>query len=143
MNQSTTKDGGILLVEDNPDDVAMTLRALKKNNINNPVVVARDGLEALDYLAGTGSFAGRGQTPAPLVILLDLKLPKLDGLGVLRRIREDSRTSLFPVVMLTSSKEEQDLIASYRLGPTATSANRWTSPSLLRRCANWGFTGSC
>lgn len=106
----------ILLVEDNPDDEALTLRALKKNNIGNVVVVARDGVEALDFLFGTGSYAGRDLSIMPQVTLLDLKLPKIDGLEVLRRIREDERTCLLPVVILTSSKEEQDLINGYRLG---------------------------
>ncbi|NLC57645.1 MAG: response regulator [Armatimonadetes bacterium] len=106
----------ILLVEDNPDDELLTLRALKQNNIMNEVVVARDGQEALDYLFGTGSHAGRDPSIIPQVVLLDLKLPKVDGLEVLRRLREDPRTDVLPVVVLTSSKEEADLIASYRLG---------------------------
>lgn len=105
----------ILLVEDNPDDEALTLRALKKNNIRNEVIVARDGVEALDFLFGTGQHAGRGGI-LPTVVLLDLKLPKLDGLEVLRRLRADERTQLLPVVILTSSKQEQDVIAGYRLG---------------------------
>lgn len=106
----------ILLVEDNPDDEALTKRALKKNNILNEVVVARDGVEALDYLFGTGAYAGRDLRMAPTVILLDLKLPKVDGLEVLRRLRGDERTKLLPVVVLTSSKEDQDLVTSYSLG---------------------------
>ena len=106
----------IMLLEDNPDDEALTLRALRKNNIQNEVVVARDGVEALDYLFGTGTFTGRDTHLKPLVILLDLKLPKIDGLEVLRRLRNDERTRFIPVVVLTSSKEEQDLINSYRLG---------------------------
>lgn len=106
----------ILLVEDNPDDEMLTLRALRKNNIMNEVVVAHDGVEALDYLFGTGSYAGRNVADLPQVTLLDLKLPKVDGLEVLRRIREDERTRLLPVVILTSSKEERDLITGYRLG---------------------------
>ncbi len=106
----------ILLVEDNPDDEALTLRALKKNNILNEVVVAHDGVQALDYLFGAGAYAGRDTTIMPQVILLDLKLPKVDGLEVLRRIRAGERTKLLPVVILTSSKEEQDLINSYKLG---------------------------
>jgi two-component system response regulator len=110
------KDKFILLVEDNPDDEALTARALKKNNIVNEVVVARDGMEALDYLFGEGAYAGRDLTEMPQVILLDLKLPKLDGLGVLRRLREDERTKLLPVVILTSSNEEQDRISGYGLG---------------------------
>ncbi len=106
----------ILLVEDNPDDEALTLRALKKNNILNEVIVARDGAEALDYLFGTGKYAGRDLSNMPQVILLDLKLPKIDGMEVLRRIRADKRTKLLPVVILTSSKEERDLINGYKLG---------------------------
>lgn len=109
-------DKVILLVEDNPDDEALTLRALKKNNIQNDVVVARDGVEALDYLFGTGSYAGRDTSIVPSVTLLDLKLPKIDGLEVLKKIRADERTKLLPVVILTSSKEEQDLINGYKLG---------------------------
>jgi CheY-like chemotaxis protein len=106
----------ILLVEDNPDDEALTLRALKKNHIKNEVVVARDGIEALDYLFATGAYAGRDTSLMPQVILLDLKLPKLDGHEVLRRIRADVRTKLLPVVILTSSNEEKDLIEGYSLG---------------------------
>ncbi len=106
----------ILLVEDNPDDVALTMRALKKNNIANEVVLAKDGVEALDYLFGTGAYAGRDVGKIPAVVLLDLKLPRIDGLEVLERLRKDERTKLTPVVILTSSKEEQDLIRGYRLG---------------------------
>jgi CheY-like chemotaxis protein len=106
----------ILLVEDNPDDEALTVRALKKNNILNEVAVVRDGVEALDYLFGEGSHAGRDMSVVPQVVLLDLKLPKLDGLGVLRRLRSDPRTKLLPVVLLTSSNEEQDLAMGYGLG---------------------------
>ena len=106
----------ILLVEDNPDDEALTLRAFKKNNIGNEVVVARDGAEALDYFFGTGGHAGRDMRVVPAITLLDLKLPKVDGLEVLRRLRGDERTKLLPVVILTSSKEDQDLINGYRLG---------------------------
>jgi len=106
----------ILLVEDSPDDEALTLRALKKNNIKNEVVVARDGVEALDYLFATGAHAGRDPSLVPQIVLLDLKLPKVDGLEVLRRIRSDHRTRLLPVVILTSSKEEKDLIDGYSLG---------------------------
>lgn len=106
----------ILLVEDNPDDEALTLRAFKKNNIKNYVVVAHDGAEALDYLFGTGRHTGRDVTELPQVMLLDLNLPKVDGLEVLRRVRADERTRLLPVVILTSSREEQDLMTGYRLG---------------------------
>jgi two-component system response regulator len=106
----------ILLVEDNPDDEALTLRALKKNNILNEVVVARDGAEALDYLFGTGRHSGRDLSLQPTLVLLDLKLPKVDGLEVLKRLRADARTHLQPVVILTSSREERDIIAGYKLG---------------------------
>jgi two-component system response regulator len=106
----------ILLVEDNPDDEALTLRALAKNNIRNEVMVVHDGVEALDFLFCTGTYAGRAPDDRPEVILLDLKLPKLDGLEVLGRLRADERTKLLPVVVLTSSRQDQDLVASYRLG---------------------------
>ena len=106
----------IMLVEDNPDDEALTVRALKKHKVVNEVVVARDGVEALDYLLGEGTHAGRDLSVMPQMVLLDLKLPKLDGLGVLRRIRGNERTKRLPVIVLTSSNEEQDLIASYDLG---------------------------
>ena len=106
----------ILLVEDNPDDEALTLRALQKNNILNEVVVARDGAEALDFLFGTGSYAGRDLAIMPEVILLDLNLPKINGLEVLERIRATERTRLLPVVILTTSNEEQDKLKSYTLG---------------------------
>jgi len=105
----------ILLVEDNPDDVALTMRALKKSKVMNEVVVAQDGVEALEYLFCTGKYAGRdGQKPQ--VILLDLKMPRMDGLEVLQRIRGDERTKLLPVVMLTTSTEDKDKIESYKLG---------------------------
>jgi two-component system response regulator len=106
----------ILLVEDNSDDEMLTLRALRKNNIRNEVVVARNGIEALDYLFGTGAHAGRNLSVMPQVVLLDLKLPKLDGLEVLRRVRADDRTKLLPIVILTSSNEEVDRINGYGLG---------------------------
>ena len=106
----------ILLVEDNPDDEALTLRALKHGNIVNKIVVARDGVEALDFLFGTGTHEGRDTSILPQVILLDLKLPKVDGIEVLKRIRTDPRTKLLPVVILTSSKEEHDLVSGYSLG---------------------------
>lgn len=106
----------ILLVEDNPDDVALTLRALKKSNILNEVVVANDGVEALDYLFATGAYAGRDTNVMPQLILLDLKLPKLDGMEMLRRMRADNRTRLLPVVILTSSREEQDIVDGYNRG---------------------------
>ena len=106
----------ILLVEDNPDDEALTLRALKKNDIRNQVVVARDGAQALEYLFGTGERKERDPEVLPELVLLDLKLPRVDGLEVLRRIRADERTRLLPVVILTSSKEQRDLVEGYGYG---------------------------
>jgi CheY-like chemotaxis protein len=106
----------ILLVEDNPDDVDLARRAFKKSNLLNDIVVASDGVEALDYLFGSGAFAGRDPSRMPAIILLDLKLPKVDGLEVLRRLRADQRTRYIPVVILTSSAEERDVVESYKLG---------------------------
>jgi CheY-like chemotaxis protein len=106
----------ILLVEDNPDDVELTEMALREQNILNELVVVRDGAEALDWLFGTGAYADRDTSELPSVVLLDLKLPKVDGLEVLRRIREEERTKVLPVVILTSSREEQDLLRGYELG---------------------------
>jgi two-component system response regulator len=106
----------ILLVEDNPDDEALTLRAFQKNNLMNKVVVARDGEEALDYLFRRGAYSERDPHEVPEIVLLDLKLPKVDGMEVLRQIRADAHTRLLPVIILTSSKEEQDLIEGYREG---------------------------
>ncbi len=106
----------ILLVEDNPDDELLTLRAFERSKIANEIVVVRDGAEALDYLFGTGAYAGRNASRLPQVVLLDLKLPKVDGLEVLRRLRADDRTRLLPVVILTSSDEERDIVDSYSLG---------------------------
>jgi two-component system response regulator len=112
----TAADKIILLVEDNPDDAKLTLRAFKQSNIANPIAVARDGVEALDFLFARGAYSERVGKPLPTLIILDLKLPRLDGLGVLKAIRADARTKLVPVVILTSSKEEQDLISGYSLG---------------------------
>ena len=106
----------LLLVEDNPDDEALTLRALRKHKLANEVVVTRDGQEALDFLFGEGEYAGRDTSLPPQVILLDLKLPKVDGLSVLRQLRQNPRTQHVPVVILTSSKEESDLLRGYELG---------------------------
>ena len=108
--------GTILLVEDNPNDEALTLRALKKSGITNQVVVARDGAEALDYLFCTGGFAGRDPTDMPVVILMDLNLPKIGGLEAVQRIRDNSETKLLPVVILTSSDEEEDRLKGYEVG---------------------------
>jgi two-component system, response regulator len=106
----------ILLVEDNPNDVELTLHALKKNNLTNRIHVVRDGAEALEYLFGSGTYAGRDINHTPKVILLDLKLPKVDGMEVLRQIKADARTRSIPVVVLTSSREERDIVGSYQLG---------------------------
>jgi two-component system response regulator len=110
------KDNLVLLVEDNQRDEELILRALRKHNIRNEVIVMRDGAEALDYLFATGPHAGRNKADQPTVVLLDLKLPKIDGLEVLRRIRADERTKLLPVVVLTSSKEDKDRVAGYAYG---------------------------
>jgi two-component system response regulator len=106
----------ILLVEDNQDDEELTIRTLKKNNILNDIIVAHDGIEALDYLFGTGKYKDRDMSIMPVIVMLDIKLPKINGLEVLKRIRSDERTKLLPVVILTSSDEERDLIESYMLG---------------------------
>jgi CheY-like chemotaxis protein len=106
----------ILLVEDNPADVELTLRALKKNNLTNLVKVVSDGAQALDYLFGAGGYAGENNHPPPKVVFLDLKLPKVDGREVLRRMKADPKTRIIPVVVLTSSKEESDIAESYKLG---------------------------
>ena len=106
----------ILLVEDNEDDVKLTLRAFKRNNMPNPIAVARDGVEALEFLFAKGAYADRVDKPLPALVILDLKLPRLDGQGVLKAVRADERTRLVPVVVMTSSKEEEDLIMGYSLG---------------------------
>lgn len=111
-----TDDIEILLIEDNPSDVKLTRHAFEKNKLVNRIQVVIDGAEALEFLFGTGRYAGRNVCDAPRLVLLDLKLPKMDGLEVLRRIRSDPRTSLIPVVVLTSSNEEQDIVETYRLG---------------------------
>jgi len=110
------KNKVILLVEDNPDDVMLTLRALKKSKIMNEVVIAEDGVEALDFLFGTGKYAGRNTSVLPQLVLLDLKMSRMDGLEALQRIRADERTKLLPVVILTTSSEDRDRVESYKLG---------------------------
>jgi CheY-like chemotaxis protein len=114
--KGSTDNRVILLVEDNPDDQALAIRALKRHNIGNEIMVAHDGVEALEYLFGTGTYADRDISIRPTVVLLDLKLPRVDGFEVLRRIREHDSTKLLPVVVLTTSSEEQDLLNSYSLG---------------------------
>ena len=109
----------VLLVEDNPSDEKLTLRAFRKHNLANEIVVAHDSAEALDYLFGTGSYAGRDTDDLPAIVLLDLNLPRIDGLEVLRRIRADARTRFIPVVVLTTSGETEDLVRSYELGTNA------------------------
>jgi two-component system response regulator len=116
VGESIMKDKVIPLAEDNPDDVQLTLRALKKNNILNEVIVAPDGVEALDYLFGAGKYAVRDTNIKPQAILLDIKMPRMDGLEVLNRKRSDERTKLLPVIILTTSSEEKDRIESYKLG---------------------------
>ena len=109
-------NGIILLVEDNQDDEALTLRAFQRNKIRNPIVCVRDGQEALDWLFGEGAHRGRNSSERPAVVLLDLKLPKVEGMEVLRRVREHPQTKLTPVVILTSSKEDRDRLEGYSLG---------------------------
>jgi two-component system response regulator len=110
------KSNLVLLVEDNPDDELLTIMAIEKNNLTIEIKIVRDGAEALDFLFGKGEYAGRDLRIVPTIILLDLKLPKISGLDVLRKIRENPKTSLLPVVVLTSSKQDQDIIESYKLG---------------------------
>jgi CheY-like chemotaxis protein len=109
-------DRYILLVEDNPDDEELTLLSLRKNNLAHEIIVVRDGVEAIEFLFGQGRYVGRDLSRMPTVVLLDLKLPKLDGLGVLKRLRAEDRTRMLPVVVLTSSSQDADVIASYNLG---------------------------
>ena len=110
------KDAVILLVEDNPDDEALTLRALHKNRVSNPVIIVHDGVEALEFMFCEGVYSGRNIADLPAVILLDLKLPRIDGLEVLRRLRADERTRMVPIVVLTTSNEDKDIFTSYSLG---------------------------
>jgi CheY-like chemotaxis protein len=129
----------ILLVEDNPNDVELTLRALKKNNLTNKVHVVKDGVEALEYIFANGAYAHRKIEHHPRVILLDLKLPKVDGLEVLRRIKSDERTKVIPVVILTSSKEERDLVESYKLGANSYIAKPVDFDSFVKAVAELGL----
>lgn len=134
-----TNEIEILLVEDNPNDVELTLRALKKNNLTNSVHVVKDGAEALDYIFAIGAYASRDINHPPKVILLDLKLPKVDGLEVLRRIKADERTKVIPVVVLTSSKEERDLVESYKLGANSYIAKPVDFDSFVKAVAELGI----
>jgi two-component system response regulator len=135
MNQT----GIVLLVEDNPDDVDLTIRAFQKNAIHTEVVVAHDGEEALDYLAAACGNGGRNGATVPKVVLLDLKLPKLDGLDVLRRLRARERTKRLPVVMLTSSNEQRDIVASYDCGANGFVCKPITFPDLVKAVEGLGL----
>lgn len=119
MIPSSQRDGVVLLVEDNPDDVELTIHAFRTNGLSNEIVVARDGAEALDYLFGTGPYAAAGPQPLPVVMILDLNLPRVPGLDVLRQVRAHDRTRLLPAVVVTTSVEERDVIDGYRLGANA------------------------
>jgi len=136
INQSEVE---ILLVEDNPHDVELTLRALKKNNLANSVHVVKDGAEALEFIFGTGAYAERDINKTPKVILLDLKLPKVDGLEVLRKIKSDERTRVIPVVVLTSSQEERDIVESYRLGVNSYITKPVDFDKFVKTVAEMGF----
>jgi len=136
---AVTNEVEILLVEDNPNDVELTLRALKKHNITNKVHVVKDGAEALEYIFATGVYAHRKIEDYPKVILLDLKLPKVDGLEVLRQIKSNERTKLIPVVVLTSSKEERDLVESYRLGANSYIAKPVDFESFVKAVSELGL----
>lgn len=129
----------ILLVEDNPSDVELTLRALKKHNLANKVQVAKDGVEALEYIFGGGEFEGRDVGIQPRVILLDLKLPKIDGLEVLKQIKTDERTKTIPVVVLTSSREEHDKVESYKLGVNSYIAKPVEFDKFVEAVSTLGF----
>jgi CheY-like chemotaxis protein len=136
---TVTNEVEILLVEDNPNDVELTLRALKKNNLTNRVHVVKDGAEALEYIFANGAYAHRKIEDHPRVILLDLKLPKVDGLQVLRQIKSDERTKVIPVVVLTSSKEERDLVESYKLGANSYIAKPVVFDSFVKAVAELGL----
>jgi CheY-like chemotaxis protein len=136
---AVTNEVEILLVEDNPNDVELTLRALKKNNLTNKVHVVKDGAEALEYIFANGAYAHRKIEDHPRVILLDLKLPKVDGLEVLRQIKSDERTKMIPVVVLTSSKEERDLVESYKLGANSYITKPVDFDSFVKAVAELGL----
>ncbi len=136
---AVTNEVEILLVEDNPNDVELTLRALKKNNLTNKVHVVKDGAEALEYIFATGAYADRDINHNPKVILLDLKLPKVDGLEVLRQIKSNEKTKIIPVVVLTSSKEERDLVESYKLGANSYIAKPVDFESFVKAVSELGL----
>jgi two-component system response regulator len=129
----------ILLVEDNPDDEELTLLSLRRHNLGHEIVVVRDGVEAVEFMAGEGQYAGRDVSAMPVVILLDLKLPKLDGLGVLKRLRADPRTRRQPVVVLTSSSQDADVIASYQLGANSYVRKPVEFSSFMEAVGNLGL----
>jgi CheY-like chemotaxis protein len=129
----------VLLVEDNPRDLEMTMRAMKKNNLANRIIAVQDGAEALDFVFGTGAYAGRDTSEQPHVIFLDLKLPKLDGIEVLRTIKADDRTRMIPVVIVTSSAEERDRVASYELGANSYVVKPIVFETFARTIADIGF----
>jgi CheY-like chemotaxis protein len=131
----------ILLVEDNQDDMDLALHALRREKLANSIYVARDGEEALDFLFCRGTFARRSFDQPPKLVLLDLKLPKVDGLEVLKELKSDPRTKAIPVVIMTSSKEERDLVRGYNRAPTVTFRSRWISTSSARRSKAWDCTG--
>ena len=133
------EDVEILLVEDNPNDVELTLRALQKQNLSNKVFVVKDGAEALDFIFASGAYSQRKVEKRPKVVLLDLKLPKVDGIEVLRRIKADSRTSPIPVVMLTSSQEERDVVNSYNLGVNSYIVKPVDFDNFSEAVSNLGF----
>lgn len=135
----TTNEVEILLVEDNPDDVELTLRALKRHNLTNNVHVVKDGVEALEYIFANGAYSHRKIEDRPKVILLDLKLPKVDGLEVLRQIKSSDKTKMVPVVVLTSSKEERDLVESYRLGANSYIAKPVDFESFVKAVSELGL----
>ena len=133
------KNNAVLLVEDNPDDEHLTLRAFRKSNVENQITVARDGEEALDYLFGEGKYAGRDTKCQSGVVLLDLKLPKIDGIEVLRRLRADARTQLTPVVIPTTSAEERDVVNGYRAGANSYIRKPVDFQDFLRAVQQIGF----
>lgn len=136
------KQVDILLVEDNPNDAELAIRALKRHNLANNLVLVHDGEEALDFMFCRGQYQGRNQSDRPRLVLLDLKLPKVDGLEVLKALKSDQRTRITPIVVLTTSKEERDLLRSYDLGANSYIVKPVDFKNSRRRSRNWGCTGS-